>query len=115
MISGIFILPHLFKELNVLLRFNLFVVDKSSVGTVEVHHVELDPVSCGAVLPGDGDQPVLEDRVLLAAAGMVQGDVRHLPVAPQEVSRLSVYVEDGELFTALQYKPGHSSPYHVSQ
>ena len=47
--------------------------------------------------------------MLLAAAGVVQGDVRHLPVAAQEVSRLSVYVEDGKLFTALQYKPGQSS------
>ena len=78
-------LPHLLKELYVLLRFNLLVVDKCTVGAVEIHHVELDPVDRDPVIPGDGDQPVLEDRVLLAAAGVVQGDVRHLPVPPQEV------------------------------
>ena len=109
----LYCLSHLFKELNVLLRFDLLVVDKRSVCTLQVYHVELDPVGRGAVLPGDGNQPVLEDRVLLAAAGMVQGDVRHLPVAPQQVGRLSVDVEDGELLTALQYKPVRSC--HHSQ
>ena len=101
-------MAHLFKELNVLLRFYFLIINKCSVGTAEVHHVQLDPLGGGAVRPGDGDQPVLEDRVLLAAAGVVQGDVGHLPVPAQQVGGLSVYVEDGELLAALQYTPVRS-------
>ena len=80
------------------MRFNLVIIDVGPVGTVKVHHIQLDPVTLGLIWPGVWHQPVLQCCVLLAAARMVQGNVCHLPVSTQEVGRLSVNVEDWELF-----------------
>ena len=82
---------HLFKELNIFLRFNFVVVDKGSVGAVKIHDVELDAFPLGfilpekkanfkkcsftshsttlkEVLPSERNQSVLKNGVLFAAA-----------------------------------------------
>ena len=108
--------------MHIFLRLYLVVVDEGAVGAVEVHHVQLHPLALAAVRLGEGDQPVLQRRVLLAAAarggtcwqcylgegrrgqcspGVVQGDVGHLAVPAQQVGGLPVDVEDGKLLTAL--------------
>ena len=68
------------------MRFNFVVVDKGSVGAVQVHHVELDSFPFGLILPGkkvlhfthlitaievlprEWNQSVLKNGVLFATA-----------------------------------------------
>ena len=69
------------------MRFNFVVVDKGSVGAVKVHHVELDALPLGLILPGkkllhfthlisakivlprEWNQSVLKNGVLFVTAG----------------------------------------------
>mmetsp|Transcript_29828 Transcript_29828/g.83337 ORF Transcript_29828/g.83337 Transcript_29828/m.83337 type:complete len:231 (-) Transcript_29828:85-777(-) len=82
------------NELVELQRRNLFLVDECPIGAVQVHevrphHFELIPARTRAP-----HLPELDHRVLLAAARVVRGDVRDLPLPPEQVHRLAVDVQD---------------------
>lgn len=94
---------NLFKKLDVFLRLDSVVVDECPVGTAQVHHIQLDSATLGAVRSGVWHQSVLQYCMLFAAGQVVQGHVSHLAVSAQQVSRLTMDVEDGKFLTALEH------------
>lgn len=52
-----------------------------------------------------GDEPVLQDGVLLRAGRVVCGDVGHLAIPPDEVGALAVEWQERQLLVPLEYVP----------